>query len=599
MGKAPRTHQFGIIPSRLRCAFFVLLIGEVPDLQGITMSDHNNSEVGPTLEQIQSLVNAGRLKDAAALCERLCAEPGVDARIWHILGAIYGENNDVVQAELCARKALAINPALGAAHHNLAILLIRQHKLKEAEQCLEQALVLRPEDALLYYKLGTVLRMEGRENEAINAFRQAIKINPRFRDAYFDLGNLFLDIRDLHSALGCVRAAYACDNSFVRAKAVEASILELQGDVEDAWRCIMPLLQKEIVVPEVALAIAFAVVSVHIGKESEAIDYLQKTITADKGGDYNHAGLYFHLGKLQERTQQYSAAFQSYSKGNELSVVPNNADEFIGRMHHERDIYAKAVLTSMPRATSGGKGLIFIVGMPRSGTSLVEQILSVHTRVRACGELGLLGSLSDNVLLEIQGKGEDADISSLDPQSVERHRQGYMNVMRANYGLMERYTDKNPHNFLHLGLVDVLFPEAHIIHCVRNPLDTCVSCFSNTFLGKNLSYSRELDSLGTVYKEYAHLMDHWKETLSVPILDVQYESLVADIAPWVRQILEFCGLEWEAGCLDFYKDKRQVYTVSYNQVRQPVYSSSVNRWKNFDEMLGPLRAALGDLADSD
>ena len=574
-------------------------MGEVSNLLGLGMSNDNNNEVRPTLEQIQSLVKAGSLKEAAALCERLCAEPDVDARIWHILGAIYGENNDVVRAELCARKALAINPALGAAHHNLAIFLIRQHKLKEAGQCLEQALALRPEDASLHYKLGTVLRMEGRESEAIIAFRQAIKINPRYRDAYYDLGNVFLDIRDLHSALGCMRAAYACDNSFVRAKAVEARILELQGDIEAAWHCIMPLLGKDVVGPEVALATAFAVVSVHIGKESEAIDYLQKTIVADKGGDYNHAGLYFHLGKLQERTQQYSAAFQSYSKGNELSVVPNNADEFIGRMHLERDSYAKAALTSMPRATSGGKGLIFIVGMPRSGTSLVEQILSVHTRVRACGELGLLGALSDEVLLEIQGKGEDADISSLDPQSAERHRQGYMDVMRANYGLMERYTDKHPHNFLHLGLVDMLFPEAHIIHCARAPLDTCVSCFSNTFSGKNLSYTQDLDSLGTVYQEYAHLIDHWKETLSVPIFDVQYESLVEDVAPWVRQILEFCGLEWQAGCLDFYKDKRQVHTVSYNQVRQPVYTSSVNRWKNFDGMLGPLRAALGELADSD
>lgn len=168
--------------------------------------------------------------------------------------------------------------------------------------------------------------------------------------------------------------------------------------------------------------------------------------------------------------------------------------------------------------------------------------------------------------------------------------------MRANIGSAKRLTDKTPHNFLYLGLIDLLFPNAHIIHCTRNPLDTCISCYCNQFNGENMSYSRSLESLGRVYREYSGLMSYWKETLRIPVLDVPYEAVVNDTELWIRRILEFCGLEWEQDCLRFYQEKRQVNTASYDQVRRPVYRSAVNRWKHYERHLKPLKEALGDVA---
>ena len=556
------------------------------------MNENNNSEAIPTLEQVQSLVKVGSYDEAATLCERICAEPDADARVWHILGAIHGQNNNVVQAELCTRQALAIDPALGAAHHNLAILLQRQGKPEEAEQCLLQALRTRPADAVLYYELGNIFRAAGKYNKAVLAYRQAIKLAPAYRDAHFNLGQTFLDMKDRHSALGCMRAAYACDGSFVKAKAIEAIILEMQGDIEAAWRCLEPWSNRETVEP--VFADAFASVSRHIGREQQAIDFLTRVIEKDDTPAGELSGLYFRLGHLQERLQQYAAAFRSYTQANRLSDAPDNAERFIRSMRTARQGFTKAVMASNSPSGVKGEALVYIVGMPRSGTSLVEQILSAHSQLVAGGELAYLAVLAQDVMADLSAPNEHP--GGLDPQAIEHYARRHMDIMQANFGLAKRITDKTPHNFKYLGLIHMLFPKAHIIHCRRHPLDTCTSCYSNNFDGKELAYSNDLASLGAVYREYEQLMDYWKDELYIPILDVPYEALVDDTELWARRIVEYCGLEWEAQCLEFYKQDRHVHTASYNQVRQPVYRSSVNRWRHFDKQLEPLKQILGEAA---
>ena len=278
------------------------------------------------------------------------------------------------------RQALAIDPERESAYYNLAVLLLLQQNPEEAEQCLDRAIKLRPADAINYNELGNALEMQGKTGSAIAAYRKAIELQPRFRDAYFRLGELFRGQNDLHSALGCFRSAYDCDHGFVRAKAMEALVLERLGDIDTAYQCLEPWLKRKTVEP--VLADVFAAVSIHLNKEREAIDYLKRTIEAQPSDDLWH---FFWLGKLQERLQQYDSAFQSYTKANELAPIADNAENFILNLRQARRIFPKSAMSSAPRAASGGGALIFIVGMPRSGTSLVEQILSTHSQVLAGG----------------------------------------------------------------------------------------------------------------------------------------------------------------------------------------------------------------------
>jgi tetratricopeptide (TPR) repeat protein len=415
---------------------------------------------------------------------------------------------------------------------------------------------------------------------------------PAFRDAYYNLGETFRDMKDLHSALGCMRSAFACDSSFVRAKASEASILEMQGDIDAAWQCLEPWAGREIVEP--FFADAFAAVSRHISKEQQAIDFLTRVIENEEIPKGELSGLYFRLGFLQERLQQYDAAFSSYTEANSLSDVPDSSKRFIRSMREARQVFTKDVMASRSQTGVRGDTLVYIVGMPRSGTSLVEQVLSAHSQLVAGGELAYMAVLARDVISELSAPNNHA--GSLDQQTAARYARRHMDIMNANFGAARRITDKTPHNFRYLGLINLLFPEAHIIHCRRNPLDTCTSCYSKSFAGKELAYSNDLVSLGAVYKEYEVLMDYWKDELRIPVLDVPYEAVVDNTELWARRIVGYCGLEWEDQCLEFYKEKRQVHTASYDQVRHPVYRSSVNRWMHFDKQLEPLKQILDEAA---
>ena len=389
----------------------------------MVVGSHKNP-VDRTISEIESLVANGAYLQAVVLCKKLCSGLCTDARPWLIMGAIHGQNNDVVQAERCTRQALAIDPGLGSAHYNLGILLLRQQKPRDAESCLRRAMALRPADAKIYNELGNALRMQHSIKAAMAAYRKAIQLRPGFRDAQFNLGNLFLNINDLHSALGCFRTAYQCDHEFIKAKAMEAIVLEKQDDIDGAFRCLEPWLGREVVEP--AIADAFAAVSIHLNREREAIDCLIKAIQADQCENDNRSGLYSRLGALQERLQQYDNAFKSYSKANQLMTIADNAEKFILGLNQSRKIFSKSAMNSAPRAASGGEALIFIVGMPRSGTSLIEQILSVHTQVRAGGELSLMARLAEDVFSELSsGNSRSMDIAGLNQPSVERYADKY------------------------------------------------------------------------------------------------------------------------------------------------------------------------------
>jgi Sulfotransferase family len=265
------------------------------------------------------------------------------------------------------------------------------------------------------------------------------------------------------------------------------------------------------------------------------------------------------------------------------------------------ETFSPSIMARLPRARHGSEVPVFIVGMPRSGTTLTEQILAAHPEVFGAGELPALQRVV-GLVPAMTGKAAPW------PECAARLGQGGVDTLAARY-LSEvtrlapgaaRITDKMPQNFLSLGLVALLFPEARVIHCTRDPVDTCLSCYFQGFT-QGHGYAFDLATLGAYYRHYRRLMDHWNAVLDIPVIDMpvmemRYEAMVADQEAESRRLVDFAGLDWDDACLRFFASDRLAHTASYDQVRRPVYKGSVGRWRRYAAHLGPLLAALGDLA---
>ena len=230
--------------------------------------------------------------------------------------------------------------------------------------------------------------------------------------------------------------------------------------------------------------------------------------------------------------------------------------------------------------------------MPRSGTTLIEQILASHPEVYGAGELGLIISATDSLPSRLGSMLVYPEcMASIDQRHLDQIADQYLRQISALSSNAARITDKMPHNFLHLGFIELLFPNARVIHCVREPLDTCLSCYFTDF-GDKHAFSRNLSDLGRYYRQYQRLMKHWRKVLNIPIIDISYEALVEDQIALSQKMIEFCDLDWDDQCIDFYQTDRVVTTASYDQVRQPLYKTSVQRWKNYQEFIDPLMEEL-------
>ncbi|VAX41677.1 hypothetical protein MNBD_PLANCTO03-964, partial [hydrothermal vent metagenome] len=300
--------------------------------------------------------------------------------------------------------------------------------------------------------------------------------------------------------------------------------------------------------------------------------------------------LCFAAARLLDAEDDTNSAFRAYTQGNAISpklYKPEDKAQFVDQLI---ELFSAEALASLPRATNSSNRPIFIVGMPRSGTTLVEQILAAHPDVYAAGELQELRRIWKD-LVATRGNGSVAALSSITQVDINAAADRYLKYLDTLDTATPHITDKMPHNFEQLGLINLLFPDARVIHCSRNPLDTCLSCYTIQ-LSLAHTYSNDLTLLGHAYAQYHRLMAHWRTALDVPMLEVVYEDVVAETETLARRIVEFVGLPWHDDCLRFYEAKRTIVTASVDQVRQPIYTSSVNRWKRYDRYLDPLRQSL-------
>lgn len=508
------------------------------------------------------------------------------------LATAYFKSGKLEDSLKAYRQALHATPDNPHIHDTIGQILVLTGLPHEATGFHQRAIALQPYNPEFHFNLGNALLSQGKRTEAAKAYRQAISLRTDYIDAYCALGNALLEKGDPDGALDCYRHARQIDPDHAITLAFEAAAYEKLGRYLEAEE----LIDRAIATGSDSshIATAFALISRHIGREDDAIAYLLRILQKPGVSPNSLSHLHFSIARLYDSKRQYTHAFEHYRQANE--AIPNTYDQqklqssiiaTIGFFSPER-------LSSMPHASKEDRLPIFIVGMPRSGTSLVEQILASHPDIHGAGELENIPNMALQVLPSLLNAPFPACLEHLTQELCDQLSDEYLSFLRSLDPKAKHITDKMPQNHAYIGLIELLFPGARIIHCTRNPLDTCLSCYFQDF-GPRLPHTRNLSHLAHAYTLYRQLMAHWNAVSNMPILNVAYEQLVGNIEEETRRLLDFCGLPWNPECLQFHKSDRACKTASYDQVRQPVYTKSVNRWRNYRDFITPLQQIFKDV----
>lgn len=514
------------------------------------------------LKLAQAHAAAGRLVESEAVLRQILKADPNQADALNALASFAANAGKLDIAITLQERALAARPNaapfrsnLSEMHRRLADALQARGDLAGAEAALRRALELAPDRADMANALGIMLSAAGRQQEAV-AFLERAAAQGGHAELWTNLGTVLKEVGRFDEALTAFERAAVLDP---RSAAPLLGIAETKTfrDPADAHLTKMEALARDVL------------------PEQEQI-YLR-----------------FALGKAYDDLGRADAAFEQFRAGNTLKrrSVGYNEAAALGLFERVARMFDAALLSGAHGANQDAAP-IFVIGMPRSGTTLVEQIISNHPDVAAAGEIPAM-----NNAVRMLGAFPE-DVAAADGAALARIGDDYLRALRTYAPNAVRITDKTPSNMLFVGLIHLMLPNAAIVHVERDPVDTCLSCYSRLFI-REMGQTYDLGELGRYYQAYHALMRHWDEVLPAGrVLRVRYEDVVADIEGQARRLLAHCGLPWDARVLAFHQNTRVVSTASASQVRQPIYATSVARWRRYEAHLGPLLEALGELVES-
>ena len=534
----------------------------------------------------------GRLAEAAAAYRAIVSLRPDIAEAYSNLGDVLLELGQLDEAAAQYRQAIALKPGLFAAHNNLGCVLRRQGKLDEAAARFEQAIAIMPDLAEAHNNLGGVLLEQDKLDEAAAQYERAVALEPGLVQAHNDLGCIFQEQGKLAQALQHYQQAIALRPDLADAHFNLAGALKAEGKFLEAAAYYDRAIALDPLYAEAYLDRA----DLKTFRAGDADLAALEMLAADTGRLPADKMVYIHfaLAKALEDVGDYERAFQHLLQGSALKRREVDYDEAGTRQTFRivADVFDAALLDRFAGVGDPSPAPIFIVGMPRSGTTLVEQILASHPQVHAGGELKNLDRVVKSVA-DAAGRPDpfSSGVWQLNADSLRRLGHAYLASLPAPAAGQTRITDKAPSNFLHIGLIHLILPNARIIHTVRDPVDTCVSCFSK--LLRSVPFSYDLGELGRYYCWYNELMTHWRTVLPAGVLlDVAYRDVVGDFEQQARRLIDYCGLPWDDRCLKFHETDRPIATASNVQVRQPLYATAFERWRRYEAHLGPLLAEL-------
>jgi tetratricopeptide (TPR) repeat protein len=600
----------------------VNLPGSLPgDLPGNLHGDDPNNALLLAL----ALRLNGQLAESIAAFERVKQLNPTDAVIDLEQSRLLSIVGRLDEARAAVDRAVALQPASPLAHSRLAEFLLQSGQLDEADAACRRAIELNPRMPSFYVQLGQVLNRKNLPGEAQSACIAALECAPDCASAFLARAELLADLKAFDEALADYRRAILllpddagplvsmsrtlqARGDFAKAELSCRRALTIDERSAPAWECLGRLYQitgqfeKSVECLRRSLEIApSGVASLHLVMMPHPVQpaetqQLAALLNSPDVAARDRVAAGFALGKVLDDAGEFDQAFSAYASANALfKTVSAQQGHFFDAQDLARTI-DQQIATFTPgyfaaRADFGDPSdlPVFIVGMPRSGTTLVEQIAASHSRVVGAGELNEIGSiramLNPNAPLEV---------------ARQQHRQLaqiHLAQLARMGGGAARVIDKMPANILYLGVIAALFPNARVILCERDARDTCLSCFFQLFAKNNLMFSYDLVDCATQYHQQQRITRHWKKVLPLRMLEVQYETLVADPETQSRRIIDFLELDWQPDCLDFHKLNRPILTRSVWQVRQRIYANSVGRWKNYQHHLNELLTALAGSAD--
>jgi tetratricopeptide (TPR) repeat protein len=549
------------------------------------------------LQQAYAAHQARRHTEAELLYRDLLELSPDDIDGNNLLGLLYIECRQFAKAREVIHKAIAIQPNDPQSHYNIGIASKECGDADAAIEHFQESARLAPENIEAWVALGNMQKLEHRLSEAAESYRQAITINASHAAAQAGLSDTLNDAgvesnnqQRYEEALQFYREAVEANASNVKASLNLGILLEQLGDGESAAKAFETAIRAQ---PDFADAHFQLAHLKHHASTLDDVKAMKSLFASAAQSKKSKARLAYGLGKAWEKLGDYEQEFDWLVKAHDLMASLEVFDPrvVVAKFNSLKRIFSTDAVHRT--GSDSGSNLVFVVGMPRSGTSLTEQILASHSDVFGAGEQ----MTAQNALSRVQenhgarsypNRIPDLTVDDLDAIAAELKER--LDSQSNGESLI---VDTTPTNFIHLGFIAMLFPGARFIHCSRGPLDTCVSIFQHPLSGEH-AYSHKLENLADYHNEYSGLMRHWQDVLGDRLFELSYETLASDFEPTVRRLLEFCGLPFQERCLRFYETPRAVRTPSASQVRQPIYTSSIGRWRRYEKQLQPLRDRLLD-----
>lgn len=516
----------------------------------------NNEDYGLLYKGVRHL-NASRYRKAEDAFKKVLIEDenNIDALRFMGILAFKSGNHDIAEAMLT--KALKLDPTYTLVWANLAQVFSVTAQLDKAKKSFKNILNMEPKNGLIWAEYGTVLTKLANYKEGRDAYLKALEFKPDSPRVHLSLGHVYKTMGEIDNSV----------NSY------KNTIIQNNHSGEAYW--------------------SLANLKTYSFSENE-INKMEETLKEDMS-DIERSQMHFALGKAYEVKKDFDNSFKNYYEGNKVKkgLIKYSSDDTTENTKRILNFFNQENIQNLSKSSSNNKDPIFVLGMPRSGSTLVDQIISSHSKVDGTQELpniikiaAELNNDSQNTYPEVLKELDNTKLSDLGKNYITETAWARENA--------PFFVDKMPNNFIHIGLIKTILPNAKIIDTRRDPMDTCFSCFKQFFArGQLFTYS--LEDLGKYYTDYIRAMNHWHNIYGKDIFTVHYDNVVNETEETIRELIDYCNLPFEQECLEFYKSSRPVKTPSAEQVRQPIYKSGLNYWKNYDKHLLPLKKIIDEI----
>jgi tetratricopeptide (TPR) repeat protein len=502
----------------------------------------------------------GRMQDAEKILRKTLAEDPDNPRALRMLGTIALEANRFKAARRMLERAVELDPAFVMGWNDLANFHMKQDRYDEALDMVRRALELDPKMAHSHVMRGNILNKAQRHEESLAAYEAALEISPLNPGALAGMGHVLKTVGRQQESIEAYRSCIRAHPHF-----------------GEAYWSLANLKTFEF--------------------EDGEVEVMERMVADPQLADEPKVNFYLSLGKHYENCRDYDRAFENYRQGNELRRGHETYDPIQTEVIHDRiiDMFDREFFEQREGWGDPDPSPILIVGLPRSGSTLIEQILASHSMVEGTMELPDLARTITELSKSSPGNTEYPEaVEPLDAEGARMLGRRYLQATMRYRTPLPRFIDKMPNNFASIGFLHLILPNARVINARRHPLDSCLGSYKQLFF-KGQSFTYDQFELGDYYLQYQRMMDHWNDVLPGKVLDVHYEDMVADQEAQTRRILEYLGLPWEDQCLRFYETERAINTASSEQVRQPIYTKAVHFWRNYEHHLGELIETLEPL----